>query len=111
MSPLMPWYVLAATLVTMPSGEEILARVSETNARRRAVAYSGVREHTLRNAKFAMEATARASMIHRPGGGMHFTRLKSSGSIKLAGIVERLLAFQAHATVPPKRCDYEISPV
>ena len=111
MSPLVPWYVLAATLVTMPSGEEILARVSETNARRRAVAYSGIREYSLRNARFAMEATVRASMIHRPGEGMHFTVLKSSGSVKLAGIVERLLAFEADASVAPKRCDYEISPV
>jgi hypothetical protein len=50
-------------------------------------------------------------MIHRPGEGMHFTVLKSSGSVKLAGIVERLLALEADASVAPKRCGYEISPV
>ena len=110
MSLLVPWYVLAATLVTMPSGEEILARVSDTNARRRAVAYSGVREYSLRNARFAVEATVLARMSYRPGEGMHFTVLKRSGSIKLAGIVERLLASEADASVAAKHCDHEISP-
>ena len=109
MSLLVPWWVFAATMITAPSGEEILARVADTNAKRHAVAYSGIREYRLRNTKFAKEATVVARMIHGPGEGKHFTVLKRSGSAELTGILERLLAFEADASVAAKRGDHEIS--
>jgi len=109
MSLLVLCWAFAATMITAPSSEEILARVADTNARRHVIAYSGIREYRLINVRFAKEATVVARMIHRPGEGKHFTVLKRSGSAALTEIVERLLVSEADASVAAKRGDHEIS--
>jgi hypothetical protein len=110
MSPLAPLCVLAAALGSAPSSEEILARVANTATKRHAISYSGLREYKLRNVRFAKEAKVVVHEMYRPGEGKQFTVLERSGSTRLIGIVEKLLASEAEASRPQKRFDNGINP-
>lgn len=92
------------------SSDEILAKVADNSIKRQRVGYSSLREYRLRNFRFDKEATVSVQMIYRPDEGKKYTVLESSGSPKLAGIVEKLLATEADASRPPKHTDHEISP-
>ena len=110
MSPLVPCCLLAATAAAAQSGEELLAKIADASNRRHAVAYSGSRKYSLRNVRFSQSATVFVQMTHRPSEGKRFHVLERSGSDRLAGIVERLLATEADASKPANRAEYEINP-
>src|SRR5215469_4121944 len=107
MYSLMPLCVLAAAVASAPSGEEILASVADTTLR--AISYSGLREYKLRNIRFAKEATVTVREVHRSGERKQFTVLERSGSTRLVGIVERLLASEAEGSGPEKHYDNGIN--
>jgi hypothetical protein len=108
MLTLAPLCVLAAAAVSVPSGEEILARVANTTVRRHAISYSVVRQYKLRNIRFALEATVSVQELYVSGEPKRFTVLEHSGSPKLIGIVEKLLASESEASRPDKRSELGI---
>jgi len=110
MSSLVSCCLLAATAAVTPSGDELLARIADAGSRRQTVSYSGLRKYILRNARFSQKATVFVQMTHRPAEGKRFHVLERSGSDRLSGIVEKLLATEVDASKPAKRADYEISP-
>jgi hypothetical protein len=109
MLTLAPLCVLAAAVVNAPSSEEILARVANTTVRRHAISYSAVRHYKLRNIRFALEATVIVQELCVSGEPRRFTVLEHSGSPKLIGIVEKLLASEAEASRPDKRSELGIN--
>jgi hypothetical protein len=108
MLTLAPFCILAAASVSVPSGEEILARVANTTVRRHAISYSAVRQYKLRNIRFGLEATVRVQELYISGEPKRFTVLERSGSPKLIGIVEKLLASESEASRPEKRSELGI---
>jgi hypothetical protein len=105
---LAPLCVLATGAVSVPSGEEILARVANTTLRRHAISYSVVRQYKLRNIRFALEAEVSVQELYVSGEPKRFTVLEHSGSPKLVGIVEKLLASESEASRPDKRSELGI---
>ncbi len=101
---------LASTPGTEPSNE-ILERIAANNVKYYAVAFSVLREYKLRNLRFEKEATVSVQVTYHPGKGMAYTILESSGSPKLAEIVERVLASEADLSRPAKLARHLISPV
>src|SRR5262245_2830460 len=91
-------------------GESILTKVAQNNTRRSGIAYSGLRQYTLRNLRFAMQATMSVHVSYRPGEGKQFTVVERSGSEKLARIIDRLLTWEANASRPSEVGRYDISP-
>jgi hypothetical protein len=106
----LPLGPFTTTLGTEPSSDEILARVADSNISRHAVAYSGLREYKLRNLRFAKEATVSVHVTYRSDVGTNYTVLERSGSAKLTGIIEKLLASEADVSRPAKLAEYEFSP-
>lgn len=101
---------LGSTLETEPSNE-ILERIAANTTKYYAVAFSVLREYKLRNLRFEKEATVSVQVTHRPGTGMTYTILESSGSPKLTEIVEKVLASEADASSPAKLARHLISPL
>jgi hypothetical protein len=99
----------ASILETEPSNE-ILERVAANNIKHYAIALSALREYKLRNLRFDKEATVSVQVTYRPGKGMTYTILESSGSPKLAEIVEKVLASEADSSSPEKLAHHLISP-
>jgi hypothetical protein len=102
--------LLAAADAIVPSNEEVLARVADINNRGNGVVYSVRREYRIRNARFSQEATVLVHLTHRIGEEKRFTVVRRSGSERLAGIVDKLLAAEGDASRPLKKAGYEISP-
>jgi len=100
---------LASILDTEPSNE-ILERVAANNTKHCAVAFSVLREYKLRNLRFEKEATVSVQVTYRPGKGMAYAILESSGSPKLAAIVGKVLASEADSSSPEKLGRHLISP-
>jgi hypothetical protein len=109
MSTMAPLFILAATVASGPSSEEILARVADTSVKRQTISYSGVRKYNLRNTRFALEATVIVQEVHLSGEPKRFIVLNRSGSAKLIGIVEKLLASEIEASRPEKRSEIGIN--
>ena len=105
---LMP--ALAAQSLT-PSGDEILAKVeSETNKRRALLKeYSGSRQYTMHNRRFGKQAEVAVRIRYSQAEGERYTVLTRSGSDKLLGIIDRVLASQAGASLPPENTRYQIT--
>jgi len=101
---------LAADSVS-PSGEEILARVqTETNRRHTALKeYSGYRQYTLQNLRFGKQAAVAVLMKHSEMAGERYTVLSRSGSEALNGIVDKVLASEAGASLPLENPRHEIT--
>jgi hypothetical protein len=99
---------LAATLETEPSNE-ILVRIAANNIKHYAVSFSVLREYKLRNLRFDKEATVSVQVTYSPSKGMTYDILESSGSPKLAEIVEKVLASEADASSPAKLARHLIS--
>lgn len=104
-----PPFQLASILETEPS-TEILERIAANNIKHYAVAFSVLREYKLRNLRFKKEATVSVQGSYRPGEGMTYTILESSGSPKLVEIVGKVLASEADTSSPSKQADHVIGP-
>ena len=102
--------ILAADSVA-PSGDEILARVESENNRRHDLLkeYSGSRQYTLQNLRFGKQAAVAVLMRYRTVEGERYTVLTRSGSDQLNGIIDKVMASQASATVPPENVRHQIT--
>jgi len=109
MSPLEWCCLLAATSVTAPPGEELLAKIADVGNRPTKITYSGRREYRVRNARFAQHATVFVQMTYRAGEGKRFNVLQRDGSDRLTAIIEKVLATESDASTPVKRAEVEIS--
>ena len=94
-----------------PSADEILTRVENANGRRRDLLkrYTGSRQYTLQNARFGKEAAVGIEMKYREPDGERYTVLTQSGSDKLIGIINTVLASEARASVPPENARHQVS--
>lgn len=94
-----------------PSSDEILARIESENHRRHVLLkeYSGARQYTLQNDRFGKQAAAAVLMSYRQVEGEHYTVLTRSGSDRLGGIIDRVLASEAGASLPPENARHEIT--
>jgi len=102
--------ILAADSVA-PSGDEILARVESENNRRHDLLkeYSGSRQYTLQNLRFGKQAAVAVLMRYRTVEGERYTVLTRSGSDQLNGIIDKVMASQAGASVPPENIRHQIT--
>jgi len=105
-----PGCLLASTLGSDPSNDEILERVAANNVKHYAVAFSVLREYKLRNLRFEKDAAVYVQVTYRPSEGMTYIVLERSGSPKLTEIVEKLLASEADTSSPTKLARHLISP-
>jgi len=105
------WYVLFAAVGSEPSSDEILTKLADSNIGRQGIAYSGLREYTLRNLRVAKEATLLARVAYVPREGKHFTILEGSGSPMLTRIIEKLLVYEADESRPTNSSNHGIDPV
>jgi hypothetical protein len=94
-----------------PSGDEILARVGSENNRRHLLLkeYSGSRQYTLQNRRFGKQAAVAVLMSYRQVEGQRYTVLTRSGSDQLNGIIDKVIASEAGASVPPENVRHEIT--
>jgi hypothetical protein len=94
-----------------PTCDEILARVEAENGRRhdKLKEYRGSRHYTLLNARFGKEAAVSVAMKYRELEGERYTVLTQSGSARLIGIINTVLASEARASVPLEISRHQIS--
>ncbi len=94
-----------------PSGNEILARVESEGTRRHFLLkeYSGSRQYTMQNMRFGKQAAVAVLVNYRQVEGKHYTVLTRSGSDKLNGIIDQVLASEAGASLPPEDARHQIS--
>ena len=94
-----------------PSGDEILARIEGENTRRHVQLreYSGSRQYTLQNLRFGREAAVGVLMNYHQVEGERYTVLTRSGSDRLNGIIDRVIATEAGASVPPGNFRHQIN--
>ena len=117
MKPLLTFAISQALTLTLtadsavPSTNEILARIeNETNRRHvQLVEYSGSRQYTMQNLRFGKDAAVAVLMKYRQVEGERYTVLMRSGSDKLNGIIDRVLATEASASLPPENARYQIT--
>jgi hypothetical protein len=104
------WQTLTGDTTAL-SAAEILARVEAANTRSHEVLkqYSVSRQYTLQNSRFGKQATAAAVMTYRQPAGERFTVTSRSGSGKLNGILDEVMASESAASVPPERAHHDIS--
>jgi hypothetical protein len=95
----------------LPSGEEILARLETETNRRHALLkeYSGSRQYTLQNFRFGKQAAATVLMNYRQAEGQRHTVLTRSGSEKLNGIIDKVIASEADANLPAENARHQIT--
>jgi negative regulator of sigma E activity len=94
-----------------PSSDEILARLESENNRRHVLLkeYSGSRQYTLQNLRFGKQAAVAVLMNYRQFEGERYTVLKRSGSDKLNAIIDKVLASETGASIPPENIRHEIT--
>jgi hypothetical protein len=94
-----------------PSGDEIIARVEIENARRHALLkdYSIALQYTLQNARFGKRAAAGVLMRYRQIEGERYTVLTRSGSGSLNSVIDKVLASETDASVPPESAHHQIN--
>jgi hypothetical protein len=94
-----------------PSGNEILARVENESSRRHILLkeYSGSRQYTMQNLRFGKQAAVAVLVNYRQVEGKSYTVLTRSGSDKLNGIIDQVLASEAGASLPPEDARHQIS--
>src|SRR6184192_4150639 len=104
------WPARAADAVA-PSADEILARVQAENSRRRVELkeYSGSRQYTLQNLRFGKQAAVDVLMNYRQVGGERYKVITRSGSDKLNGIVDRVIASEADASLQPEKARHDLN--
>lgn len=96
---------------TSPSSDEILSKIETENSRRHLLLndYSGARQYTLLNLRFGKEASVALRMNYSHAGGESYTILKRTGSGKLGGIIDKVLASEAGASSPLELARHEIT--
>src|SRR3954462_5857326 len=94
-----------------PSGDQILSRMESENGRRHELLkqYSGSRRYTLQNARFGKEAAVGIEMKYREPDGESYSVLAQSGSDRLIGIINTVLASEARASVSPENARHQIT--
>jgi hypothetical protein len=94
-----------------PSADEILARLESENNRRRVQLkeYSGSRQYTMKNLRFGKQAAVAVLISYSQLEGERYTVLTRSGSDKLNDIIDKVLASQAGASLPPENSRYQIT--
>jgi len=94
-----------------PSSDEILARVESESNRRHVLLqeYSGSRQYTLQNLRFGKQAAVAVLMNYRQFEGERYTVLTRSGSDRLGDIIDKVLASEAGASLPPENARHEIT--
>jgi len=100
-----------AASAAAPSSDEILSRVENENNRRHILLkeYSGSRQYTLQNVRFGKQAEAAVFMNYSQPEGERYTVLTRSGSDRLGGIIDKVLASEAGASLPPENARHEIT--
>jgi len=93
-----------------PPSRDLLARISDTAARRHAVTYSSSREYRLVNQRFGKTATVKIRMTSRAGEGKQFTVIERSGSTRLIGLIEKIIESEAESSRPAVSEQHEIGP-
>jgi hypothetical protein len=101
----------AQAYLTLPTGDEILARVEVETSRRHTELkdFSAARQYTMKNLRFGKQAATSVRMEYGQLVGDRFTVLTRSGSSKLNGIIDDVLASEVLASVAPENTRYEIS--
>lgn len=96
---------------SIPSSEQILARVEKENERRHVLLkeYSGSRQYTLQCLRFGKQAAVGVLMNYRDTVGEHYIVLTRSGSEKLNGVIDRVLASEQGSTLPAENGRHQIS--
>jgi negative regulator of sigma E activity len=95
----------------VPSSDEILTRIESENNRRHEILkeYSGSRQYTLLNVRFGKQAAVGVLMNYRQVEGERYTVLSRSGSDKLNGIIDKVLASEAGASLPLEKARHQIT--
>jgi hypothetical protein len=93
------------------SGDDILAKVENENNRRHALLkeYSGSRKYTLHNLRFGKQAVVGVLMNYHEVRGERYTVLTRSGSEKLNGIIDRVIASETDASLLPEHARYGVT--
>jgi hypothetical protein len=96
-----------------PSSDEILAGIESENHRLHVLLkeYSASRQYALENQRFGKKAAVAVLMSYRQVEGEHYTVLTRSGSDRLAGIIDKVLASEAGASLPPENARHAITSV
>jgi hypothetical protein len=86
------------------SASDILARVENQNIRRDLALkqYSASGLYTLRNQRLGKLATVNVLVKYREDDGRRYTVLNRSGSDKLNGIIDKVIASERAASLPPQ---------
>jgi hypothetical protein len=94
-----------------PSGDDIIARVEIENGRRHALLkdYSIALQYTLQNPRFGKQAAAEVLMRYRQIEGERYTVLTRSGSRSLNSVIDKVLASETGASVPPESAHHQIN--
>jgi hypothetical protein len=71
--------------------------------------YSGLGQYTMQNLRFGKQAMVAVRMNYRLPEGESYTVLTRSGSDKLSGIIDKVLAGEAGASVPPEKALRQIN--
>jgi negative regulator of sigma E activity len=102
---------LSRAVSTEPSSDEILARIEGENNRRHDLlrTYSGSRQYKLQNLRFGKQAAVDVRVSYRRVEGERFTVLARSGSDKLNGIIDKVLASEAGASLPAEHALHQIT--
>jgi negative regulator of sigma E activity len=103
--------IAAAGEPAIPSGDEILARLENTNSKRHEVLlqYSATRHYTLNNLRFGKQASAAVFMTYQQGQGERCTVVTRSGSEKLSGIIDKIVMSEDSASLPPGNAHNKIT--
>jgi hypothetical protein len=93
------------------TGEEVLARLeNETNRRHTLLKeYSSSRQYTLQNLRFGKQAAASVVMKFRQPEGERYTVVARSGSDRLNGIIDKIMASEAVASIPPENARHDVT--
>ena len=93
------------------SADEVLARLESENQRRHDLLkeYSGSRQYTLQNHRFGKQAAVGVVMRYRALQGKHYTVITRSGSEKLNGVIDKVLASEASQSLPGENARHQIT--
>jgi hypothetical protein len=94
-----------------PSSDEIIARVETENGRRHTLLkeYSSALQYTLQNPRFGKQAAVGVLMRYRQVEGERYTVLTRSGSGSLNSVIDKVLASETGASVPPESAHHQIN--
>src|SRR5436190_7705027 len=94
-----------------PTASDILASIESQNIRRDLALkqYSASGQYTLRNQRLGKLAKVSVLVNYREDDGRRYTVLTRSGSDKLNGIIDKVLASERAASLPPQFALYQMN--